>query len=247
MVNGLHTASRSMLNIMAKQDLHAQNLANSTTTGFKLSRLVNRTEVAIGRDDKQQLHQDEDQVVADRVQSFQQGPMLKTGNSLDFALTTPGFFAVEGGEDGLPRYTRNGTFAVNTSGELVTLTGKRVLDDAGSPIQLSGEGAVQLMEDGGLFKDGKRVARLGVTAFERENRLVPGGDGLYSNPDPALNPPRAAETVGVRQGFLEGSNVDPIATMVHMMSEFRNYEANQKVVQAIDSTLGKAVNEVGRV
>lgn len=247
MVNGLHTASRSMLNIMAKQDIHAQNLANSTTTGFKLSRLVNKTEVAIGRNDKQQPHQDENQVVADRVVSFQQGPMIKTGNTLDFALTTPGFFAVEGGEEGLPRYTRNGSFAINSFGELVTLTGKRVLDDAGSPIQLSGEGAVQIMEDGGLFKEGKRVARIGVTEFEDDRRLVPGGDGLYSNPDPSANPPKGAEAVGVRQGFVEGSNVDPIATMVNMMSEFRNYEANSRVIQAIDSTLGKAVNEVGRV
>lgn len=247
MVNGLYTASRSMVNIMAKQDIHAQNLANSTTTGFKLSRLVNKTEITIGRNDKQQLHQDENQVVADRVLSFLQGPMLKTNNPLDFAMTAKGFFTIEAGEDGLPRYTRNGSFAMNTYGELVTLTGKRVLDDNGLPIQLAGEGAIQIMEDGSLFKEGKRVANLGVADFEHENRLVPGADGLYTNPDPSVNPPRGPEKVGIRQGFVEGSNVDPIATMVNMISEFRNYEANSRIIQAIDSTLGKAVNEVGRV
>jgi flagellar basal-body rod protein FlgF len=245
MVNGLYTATRGMSNILAKQDAHAQNLANATTTGFKLSRLVTRTEVAIGRNDKNQLHQDENQTLANRYTSFLQGPMVKTGNELDFALASPGFFAVES-EDGTA-YTRNGSFSMNSSGELVTLSGRRVLDENGSPILLRGEGSVQIMDDGGLFREGKSVARIGVAEFADNNQLVPAAEGLFKNPDPDRNPARAAASVGVKQGFLEGSNVDPIHAMVSMIAEFRNYEADQRAVQAIDSTLGKAVNEVGRV
>jgi flagellar basal-body rod protein FlgG len=201
--------------------------------------------VAIGRNDKNQLHQDENQVVSDQVISFIQGPMLKTDNPLDFALTTPGFFSVEG-EEGTA-FTRNGSFSMNSYGELVTLTGRKVLDDSGAPIQLSGNGAVQIMEDGGLFREGRLVARLGVVDFDKPGELVAGADGLYTNPNPERNPQRSPEVSGIRQGFMEGSNVDPIHTMVNMMAEFRNYEANQKTMQAIDSTLGKAVNDVGRV
>lgn len=245
MVNGLYTATRGMQNILAKQDAHAQNLANANTTGFKLTRLVNQTQVAIGRNDKTQLHQDENQTIAGRFTSFMQGPMVKTGNDLDFALSSPGFFAVES-EDGT-RYTRNGGFSMNANGELVTLTGNRVLDDGGSPIQLRGQGSVQIMDDGGLFREGKPIARIGVTEFLDNNKLIPEAEGLFANPDPAANPTTPAGQVGIKQGFLEGSNVDPIHTMVSMVAEFRNYEADQKAVQAIDSTLGKAVNEVGRV
>lgn len=250
MVNGIYTASRGMTNILAKQDVHAQNLANANTTGFKLFRLVNKAEVAIGRNDRNQLHQDENQTVSDRIVSFAQGPMLKTGHDLDFALTERGFFSIEGrnGPEGSgTAYTRNGSFSMNSHGELVTLTGRRVLDDNGAPIQLSGEGSVQIMEDGGLFREGRLMARLGVVDFQTPKDLVPGADGLYTNPFPDRNPPKPVASGGIRQGFVEGSNVDPIQTMVNMVAEFRNYEANQKTMQAIDSTLGKAVNEVGKV
>lgn len=245
MVNGLYTATRGMQNILAKQDAHAQNLANANTTGFKLTRLVTQSQVAIGRNDKAQLHQDENQTLAGRFTSFMQGPMVKTGNDLDFALSSPGFFAVEG-EDGT-RYTRNGGFSMSANGELVTLTGKRVLDDGGAPIQLRGQGSVQIMDDGGLFREGKPIARIGVIEFLDNNKLIPEAEGLFANPDPEANPTTPAGKVGIKQGFLEGSNVDPIHTMVSMVAEFRNYEADQRAVQAIDSTLGKAVNEVGRV
>lgn len=245
MVNGLYTASRSMSNILAKQEVHSQNLANASSTGFKLSRLVNSTEVKVGRNDLDQLHQDEHQQISGRYTSFAQGPLLKTGNDLDFALTESGFFVIEG-EEGT-RYTRNGGFSLNPNGELVTLTGMRVLDENGGPIQLRGEGAVQLMEDGGIFRDGKRVTRLGVVEFPDNGKLLSGANGLFENRDEAANAPAPAALVGVRQGFLEGSNVDPLQTMVNMIAEFRNYEADQRVIQAIDSTLGKAVNEVGRV
>lgn len=245
MVNGLYTASRSMSNILAKQEMHSQNLANASSTGFKLSRIVNTTEVKVGRNDKNQLHQDEDQRIAGRFTAFTQGPLLKTGNDLDFALTEPGFFVIEG-EEGT-RYTRNGGFSLNASGELVSLTGMRVLDENGGPIQLRGEGAVQLMEDGGIFREGKRVTRLGVVEFPDNGKLLSGANGLFENPDENANAPVPAAKLGMRQGFLEGSNVDPLHTMVSMIAEFRNYEADQRAIQAIDGTLGKAVNEVGRV
>ena len=196
MVNGLYTASRSMINILAKQEVHSQNLANASSTGFKLSRLVNSTEVKVGRNDQNQLHQDEDQKIAGRYTAFTQGPLLKTGNDLDFALTNPGFFVIEG-EEGT-RYTRNGGFSLNPNGELVTLTGMRVLDENGSPIQLRGEGAVQLMEDGGVFRDGKRVTRLGVVEFPDNGKLLSGANGLFENREEGANPPAPAAHVGVR-------------------------------------------------
>jgi flagellar basal-body rod protein FlgG len=123
----------------------------------------------------------------------------------------------------------------------------RVLDENGGPIQLRGEGSVHLMEDGGIFRDGKRVTRLGVVEFPDNGKLLSGANGLFENSDESSNAPVPAGMVGVRQGFLEGSNVDPLHTMVSMIAEFRNYEADQRAIQAIDSTLGKAVNEVGRV
>jgi flagellar basal-body rod protein FlgF len=245
MVNGLYTASRAMTNILAKQDVHAQNIANASTNGFKMARLVNTAEVAVGRNDAGELREREYQQVSEITTSFAQGPMVNTGNEFDLALTTPGFFMVEA-EDGV-RYTRNGGFSLNSYGELVTLSGKRVLDEGGQPLVMKDGGDVRFMDDGSVFVDGQRSGKLGIVDFADPNKLRYGQDGCFGNPDAQGNPPIAPAAVGVKSGFLEGSNADPINTMVNMIADYRNYEAAQKAMHAVDETLGKAVNEVGRV
>lgn len=244
MVNGLYTASRGMMNILEKQDINAQNLANANTTGFKLARLVNKAEVIVGRNDEGKLHQSEKQTLNGLQTSFEQGPLVKTGNNLDLALAVPGFLMVET-EKGT-RYTRGGSLSMNASGELVTLSGRRVLDENGSPIVIDG-GNVQVQDDGSIFVDGKKSVRLGVVDFQDPQKLLYGDQGLFHNPDPQGNPPVTPPAIAIKQGFLEGSNVDSVSTMITLIAEYRNYESDQRAVRAIDETLGKAVNEVGRV
>ena len=246
MVNGLYTASRGMSNIIAKQDVNSQNLANVNTTGFKLARLINRTEVSVGRDDEGQLRQREFQTLSELHTSFEPGPMVKTGNPFDMAIKGKGFFQIDS-EDG-PRYTRNGAFSMNGYGELVTLGGRRVLDEEGAPIVFENQNAqITLQDDGGLYSDGKKLGRIAVVDFPQRNQLKYTADGLFSNPDPDGNAPIPVTGAAIGQGFLEGSNVDPVSTMVNIIADMRNYEADQKAIHAIDETLGKAVNEVGRV
>jgi flagellar basal-body rod protein FlgG len=245
MVNGLYTSSRAMTNILTKQDIHAQNISNASTNGFKMARLVNTSEVISGRNDDNELRQREFQKVSEITVSYAQGPMVRTGNEFDIALTAPGFLTVEG-EDG-PRYTRNGGLSLNATGDLVTLTGKRLLDDGGAPVSIKEGGSVQFMDDGSIFVDGKKNCKLGIVDFTNVKQLRYGVDGCFTNEDPAGNPALPAETVGVKTGFLEGSNADPVNIMVNMIADFRNYEAAQKAMQAVDGTIGKAVNEVGRV
>lgn len=244
MVNGLYTASRAMSNILAKQDVHSQNLANTNTNGFKMAKLVNTAEVTVARNDDGELKQKEMQKMSEVYTNFSQGPMIRTGNNFDLGLSSSGFFSVEA-EDGI-RFTRNGGLSLNSLGELVTLSGKRVLDDAGAPINLKGE-SVQFMEDGGISVDGKKIATLGIFDFNDTRKLQYGQDGLFGNTDPVKNPPMPPVTIGVISGFLEGSNADPITTMVNMIADFRSYEADQKTMQAIDGTLRQAVTDVGRV
>jgi flagellar basal-body rod protein FlgG len=246
MVNGLHTASRGMMNILAKQDVSAHNLANANTHGFKRSQLATYVEAGAARNDERKLVPNERQTLSEVYTDFTQGPLVGTHGSFDAALSGPGFFTVEGPEG--PAYTRNGSFAINGRRELVTLTGQRVLDEMLRPIVLQGD-SFQMREDGSFFVDGMRQGRLGLVDFPGEGarKLLAGGDGYYRNPDPAGNPAMKARNCELKQGFLEGSNVDTVSAMVAMVVHTRNYEADMKAVQAIDQTLGKAVNEVGRV
>ena len=193
-------------------------------------------EVAIGRNDDGELRQKENQTLSEVFTSFEQGPMVRTDNKFDLALSGSGFFAIEG-DDGT-RYTRNGGLSLNAFSELVTLSGKRVLDDGGAPITMKGD-EVRFSEDGGVFVDGKQDLQPGCGRFPqlqkaaiRRRRPVPqfrpGKQSAAGRPKPSA----------WESGFLEGSNADPISTMVGMIADFRSYEADQKVIKAMDETLG---------
>lgn len=244
MVNGLYTASRGMMNILAKQDVMANNLANANTTGFKISQLATRSEVKINRNDERLLHQAEKQTLNEEYTQFTQGSFLQTEHSLDAAIAGPGFFNVQT-PDGTA-YTRNGSFTLNLDKQLITLDGRRLLDDNGQPITVDGQ-SVAIQSDGGLFVDGEQVGKLGISEFKDNRQLIGKGDGLYRNLDPVQNAPQPATKSELKQGFLESSNVDTVGAMVAMIALHRNYEADQKVVTSIDQTLNKAVNDVGRV
>ncbi len=244
MVNGLYTASRSMMNIMNKQDVNAQNLANANTTGFKITELATRSVVTIDKNDEQKLHQAEKQNLDEVYTHFTQGPLVQTGNHLDLAITGSGFFHVETPE-GIG-YSRNGSLSLNAEGDLVTLTGKKVLDDNDNPIHIEGQNA-QFQSDGGVFVDGIKIAKLALSEFPNPKKLLASGDGIFRNMQAKENIPDPATHSEIKQGFLEGSNVDVVSTMVKMISQSKNYEANQRVIHAIDETLTKAVNDVGRI
>ena len=174
------------------------------------------------------------------------------------------FFTVENA-DGEVRYTRNGKFSVNEAGELVTPEGYRVLGRDGQPIvlldaetqqpvvniQVNALGQIINASTGqALTTAGGEPVQLLISRVDNPERLIPEGYALFrlgeGEADGAV-PVGPGDNVEVRQGYIETSNVDPSRAMVDMMTAVRMYEANQKVVQAYDKSMEKAVNEVGRV
>jgi len=105
---------------------------------------------------------------------------------------------------------------------------------------------VSVDEKGNIINNGQLVDRLRIVDFSDYNALRKQGDNLFYL-DNAVNTQIVSATGRIRQGYLEESNVNSVKEMVNMISVMRNYESNQKVVTAFDETLGKAVNEVGRV
>lgn len=168
------------------------------------------------------------------------------------------FFGLVGPE-GEQRYTRNGKFSVNDAGEWVTSTGFRLLGVDGSPIRLADQpGDIQLTPNGRFIdsvtgepvigENGEPLQVL-ISIIDNPYQLIREGDGNFRLAEGA--PPARAllgeDTVEVKQGYVERSNVDPTAATVEMMTALRAYEANQKVVQFYDRSMDKAVNEVGRL
>ena len=249
MVNGLFTSGAGMMLTMRKQEVTTNNLANAQTTGFKISRLVTQTAVATGRDVDQYMRQRENQRGDEVHVDWQPGPLVPTGNALDVALRGDGFLAIStpSGE----RYLRSASLKVDGDNQLVDSTGSSVLDTNGHPIRLPGLQNT-ITSDGRVMSDGTEVATLKMVDFPKPYTLREEGAGRWApyaatSSDPTPEPTAVGANTRIEQGYLEGPNVNTVAEMVRMIAQLRDYEANSRVLKAVDSTIDKAVNSVGRV
>lgn len=159
------------------------------------------------------------------------------------------FFRLET-EAGGESYTRNGNFTLDGQGSLVNPSGYYVLSDAGERIQLASDNFQITPEGTVMDENGQQVATLGVSFSANPDVLVKRDNGLYYTIDD-VNLPSAYTEAGVtfsmQQTYLEGSNVDASKAMTELMTAYRAFEANQKVLQAYDRNMEKAVTEIGRV
>lgn len=248
MLRGIYTATTGMIQQSRRLDTIANNLANINTNGYKRDKAIDRSfedELLLrtgGGTDLKRIGNINHGVYMDEVvTSFDQGTLNQTEKSTDLALLGDGFFTVL--TDNGARYTRDGSFVIDGSGRLVTIEGWPVLGEQGE-VYLNNDDYI-VDRYGNIFQDGAYVDTLLIVDFDDKYALRKLGDNYFENIDPANQP---VEFTGeVKQGFLEGSNVEPIREIVDMMAATRTYETNQRLIKMIDSTLDKAVNEVGRV
>ncbi len=190
-------------------------------------------------------------VYIDRIYvNHSQGELYSTENDLDFAIDGRGFFRVQvQGQEEEPdqgiRYTRDGSFKLNNMNQLVTSEGNLVLGENQQPIVLEGT-EITVSETGEIFVDNQPAGNLGIVSITNLHDLRKEGYNLYRMEED-MEPEFGEFTGRVLQGFLEKSNVNPIREMVEMIQLARNYESNQRIIQAYDKILDKAINEIGRV
>jgi flagellar basal-body rod protein FlgF len=268
-VRGLFTGASGMIVQMDRLDAVANNLANVDLTGYKKDTAVTKAfpELLIRRFNDNGVHvfpmgsADSAPVVGtlgtgvelnEVFTVFDQGPLKRTENNFDLALENKGFLTVltPQGE----RLTRNGAFLVNPDGFLVTEGGDFVLGDNGT-VRLSMNDFI-VTQDGTIYQTDaffegaiERIDRLRIVNVREPRYLQKVGNSYWRTTEDSGE----AEVVEgsarpiVRQGFLEGSNVNAVREMVDMIEVNRAYDANQKTVQTEDSLMGKLFNEVMRV
>jgi flagellar basal-body rod protein FlgF len=248
LVKALYSAASGMLGQQMRQEALANNIANVSTTGYKKAIPVERGfyQIYLNAVTVVQLergHVPGGGMLLDATASdFSQGPIEHTGERLDVALDGPGFFVVEG-PMGRNLYTRNGHFTLNENGELVTENGYRVQGEGGAITARGGN--VTLSDDGRVLVDGAESGVLQVVTFDDVRVLVRVGDTMFAAPDDVV--PGIEETATMVSGALEASNASVAREMLEMLTTLRNFEANQHVVRAVDSTLDRTINDVGRV
>jgi len=250
LLRGLYTAATGMIHQRRRLDTVSNNIANANTTGFRRDQVVTRAfedELLLRLqqgtiNSRAQIGLLNHGVYAERVMTaFEQGSLRQTGNNTDVAIEGTGFFTVMTAEG--EQYTRDGSFTVDGTGRLITSEGWQVLGVDG-PIEVGSED-FQIDSQGFIFSDGIVTGRLRIVDFLDAQALRKAGDNLFVNPDPeniVLDPP-----VHVRQGFLEGSNVEIQREVTDMLEVFRRYEASQQILRMMDETLGRTVNDLGRV
>ncbi|NLI59303.1 MAG: flagellar hook-basal body protein [Clostridium sp.] len=257
MIRGLYTSGWSMLANTKQMDIISNNLANVNTNAYKKDTVVYESfpEMLIKRinDSKStdnpsgrvgNMHLGND--VGEVFTYYTRGQLTKTDRSLDMAIADSdlAFFTVAVPLDNgnfVQRHTRDGAFVLNADGQLVTKEGYFVMGEGG--IITLGSEDFSVLEDGTILENGQAINRLLISEFENENALRKIGENLVEAA--GANPNEFSGVV--KQGYLEQSNVNAISEMVNMITVMRAYEANQKVLQAQDEALAKAVNEVGRV
>jgi flagellar basal-body rod protein FlgF len=214
---------------MQRQDVLSNNLANVTTTGFRAELQAIRAVPVRGDGASTRVYALETTVGYDDTA----GPVAFTGRDLDVAMTGKSWMAVQG-LDGTEAYTRFGALAVNQEGNLVTQGGLTVLGDGG-PISVPAETAPSIAPDGTVSAKARngRVTQIGkIKMVTPEDKLVRGEDGLFRATDGAELPLDA--TARLQDGALEGSNVNPIETMVSMIAAARQFETQMKMMQTAE-------------
>lgn len=210
------------------QEIYARNLANVATPGFK--RNVAMVEaVSKSRQDTAGMP-----TVTGAGIDLSQGAIQPTYNNLDFAIQGEGFFTVTGPK-GL-RYTRSGSFGLNENRVLVTAQGHPVVGDSGE-IQIPADvDKLTISRTGEIRGNNAVLGTLKITAFDKPQMLRQAGGSEFIDEGAA---PREARTFSVQQGFVEGSNVNPVSELVRMLATLRDYESCSRSLTSIQDSATK--------
>lgn len=257
MIRGIYTAVSGLITQEAKQDVISSNLANANTVGYKKDSLISKSfkDVLVHNYDKEVNGKNVKNVIGNLTLGskidgtytlFDQGVVQSTDKETDFAISGNGFFSLSTNDGNDKVYTRNGHFKVNYEGDLINESGYKVLgkniqNGKIEPIHI-GKGKIESDDSGILSIDDKPMYKLSIVDFNDHNSLKKQGDNYLDTGNGA----KEVEAI-VSQRALEKSNVNVMAEMSDMLMNMRTFESNQKVVQTLDETLDKTVNEIGRV
>ncbi len=249
MIRGIYTAASALRAATLHQGRLSHNLANIQTTGFKQA-LTAREAYQLQtmgryREGNAEYLQglgglEQGLMVPEKILDFSQGNLESTERLLDLSVEGDGFFRVQtpNGE----RLTRDGSFHRDSLGQLVTRDGYYVLGSNGQPLTIPA-GTPSIARDGSIYIGNQAVGQIGLADVPDRQNLAMENNNLYqANGAQALAP----NTVTIKQGYLEGSNVDETAQVLEMMRILRLYEASQRTLQLQDAALGAALS-VGEI
>lgn len=238
MINAAYVAISGQVAMQRRLDTIASNVANAATAGFRaeLIRFVTQPSAVA-------MPQTDFVGTGGTHLSRSTGEIVRTDGALDVAVDGEGWLAVQTAQG--VAYSRDGRLQIQPTGELRTLTGHQLLDAGGSPILLEPNGGTPgIARDGTITQDGRRVGVIGLFVIDPAARLTRGADATVI-PDMPAQPAVDSPEVGLRQGYVERSNVNPLTEMTRLITDQRMFEAITGALSETEQTMQGAIRTLG--
>ena len=222
-----------------KNDIVANNLANSDTIGFKKDFTFFDTY-------KKEL-EEVNNLSIHSVKDFSQGDFEETNNPFDIAISGNGFFNID--MNGETVFTRNGHFDLDTNGNLIDSAGNFVMGEQGVINLLTTTDQVSnvfITGEGDIYVDDIPVDRLKISNFTESTQMERLSGSVFRVANP-LDAEELENNSVVMQGRIEKSNVNPITEMVSLMELERGFESSQRTIRILDGILSKAATQLSKV
>ncbi len=236
MDSGYYAACAALVARTQALDTIANNVANVSTTGFKASRNVFASLIASSGDSPLSvLNQDVNDygVLSGTQLDRSQGALTSTGNPLDLAIEGTGYFQIRADGKG-DLFTRGGSFSISSKGQLVTSSGDLVIGDNG-PISVP-PGPVSVSSDGTISVDGAIAAKLKLVEPGPNAEIRSLGGSYFSITGNQTVP---AKKSSVHAGMLESSNVNPMTSMIELITAQRQVETMRRVLTMFNAEMDK--------
>ena len=262
MMEGLYIAASGGTKQLKKLDILSNNIANINTQGFKRDMLIYEEmrppfqQILMKGSDTKNLNSFHGSNLAvsyvqvtQSLTDFKQGSLIKTDNPLDVAIEGKGFFVINTPNG--DRYTRNGNFHLDGTGQLVDRRGNNIVTRNEEPILIPFDTKqINIDQDGSIFGgtelDQDPLGQLKIVNFNNLQELVKEGEGFYKISNSSVKEILVTDAK-VLQGFTESSNANTIHEMTQMIETVRQLEAYQKIIQSIDEADDQSVNSLARV
>ncbi|MBS0244634.1 MAG: flagellar basal-body rod protein FlgF [Proteobacteria bacterium] len=238
MSNSIYLGISAQLALQRRLDTIANNIANAGTAGFRAEQVRFTSKTSDQGSPDLQFS-----AIGDTYLVRSSGEVVKTGNPLDVAVEGDAWLAIA--TDRGTAYTRDGRLQISPSGELLTLTGHPVLDAGGTGIRLDPTGgSPSIARDGTITQNNRSVGTIGLFTIDENERIDRGVDASVIPQRPAI-PAVDGSNVGLRQGFMERSNVNPVSEMSRLIIDQRMFEAVSTTVSETEQLRSDAIRSLG--
>ena len=238
MTSSIYVSLSAQMALQRRMETVANNVANLNTAGFRAEEV--RFETVLSKMGAREVS------YADSGESYisrRAGSVSPTGNPLDVAVSGDAWLSVST-PDGVA-YTRDGRLQMTEAGDLVSVDGKPILDAGGAPIALDPSGGpVHIGADGSIVQGTIQVGALGLFNLPDTTRLQRYGETAVMSSEAGL-PVEDVAAQGVRQGFLEGANVDPIVEMTKLITISRTFDSAASAIREGEDALSQAIRSLG--